>query len=189
MTSSRGLLSALLIAGAGCSSVRYSTDYDPEVDFSTFRSWAWDPRQRSTAGPPALPPHWSTHDLQRVRHAVERELTGRDYEPAPEAGADFLVEVELIVRRRLDAAPATGGFGVGMGFGGASVHGSAGMPPAAREVDEGVIVIEFHQARPARRPGWRGVVELPFEGGETPEERELRLHEAVRELLSRFPPK
>jgi hypothetical protein len=174
----------LCVAAAGCAPVYVSTDYDPGMDFSTFKTWAWDPK------PAHAPSEAGVFAIQRARHEIERELTAKGYAMAPESEADFLVDVQLSVERRIGVEPYRVGIGWGWGYRwGPFWRGYWELPPAVYAYDEGVLVVNIFQNKPTRRPAWRGVAELPLSDAPSPEERHVLIREAVRKVLSKFPPK
>ena len=69
-----GLIVSLL---AGCSSIRVRSDWDPEADFTTLRTWAWAPEPHKKQGHPLLDD--DTIFAERVRRSVTRELEAKGY--------------------------------------------------------------------------------------------------------------
>jgi len=93
MSNSRWLLAGLLllVIPCGCASVEVSTDYDPSVDFSRFRTYAWVPSPPPRTGDVRLD---SPLLEARVRDAVEVEMAERGYRKVSE-NPDLLVAYHL----------------------------------------------------------------------------------------------
>lgn len=93
-------LPALLAAATACMpSVR--TDYDPEVSFTRFRTYAW---AESTSTRQARLEEDNPFLERRLRRAVDRVLEVRGFRLVPAAGApDFLVTAFVVGPSRADA--------------------------------------------------------------------------------------
>jgi ABC-type glycerol-3-phosphate transport system substrate-binding protein len=167
------LLSLLLV---GCSSVSVDSDYDPQTDFSTFRTWSW-----MHDGPAQ-----GVDDLTdgRIRAAVEAALPIRGLRKA-DAGAspDLRVAYHARVEQRIEAVPApatTIGYGWRAGY-------VAYDAQQLSTYDEGTLIIDLVGAD-SEDLVWRGTATAIVGDGGTPEEREERIREAVEKLLERYPP-
>ncbi|GJM43744.1 MAG: lipoprotein [Gemmatimonadota bacterium] len=93
------LFCGLLLFLGGCSSVRVTTDWDREVDFSRYRTFRWAPTQKTD--------DFRTGDTSlldtRVRRAVVRELQARGLEyREKDKGADLLLVYRISSRQRVD---------------------------------------------------------------------------------------
>ena len=64
--------------------MKITTDYDPEVDFSPLKKYAWDPTPR----PPGDPQVDNTLFDARVRRAVDAELATRGFQKVAEGSED-----------------------------------------------------------------------------------------------------
>ena len=82
-------LAALLLV-AGCSSLSVSYDYDNNVDFAKYRSFAWMARPDMLAADAAQAQQRNDLLDRRIRSAVEGELKARGLTPA-DSGPDLLV--------------------------------------------------------------------------------------------------
>src|SRR5262245_4929118 len=93
-----GLAFAVLAAACfGCgSTVRVA--FDPHEDFTTYRTWAWLPRNWEVAASKSrVDPELDA----LLRGAIERELAARGFELAGEGEPDFLVTYHVRLKRQL----------------------------------------------------------------------------------------
>jgi hypothetical protein len=156
---------------AGCSGISVEHDYDPNVDFSRFKTWAWAPPQPQADGSDFS--RVSNLTMERIHGAVERELTGKGYPTSEPDKADFWVQHYAAVGQRVE--PYAG-----------YNHGWYGDDIIVTE--EGTIVVDFISPKD-RRLVWRGTARSAIDEDMTPEDRESRIREAVKEILAQFPPK
>jgi len=93
------LLACALLIIAGCAGVSVTTDYDEEVDFSSYRTFrfAVDTLKPGTTGnrPQSLLD-------KRVKRAIESEMEAKGYQLRPEGKPDLLVAYKINVRNKAD---------------------------------------------------------------------------------------
>ena len=74
---------------------------------------------------------------------------------------------------------------------GAGWRGGWGVEPRTETnvyaYDEGMLILDVLRPEPAQLL-WRGVARAVVDPGASPEEREARIRQAVRQLLEAFPP-
>jgi len=170
---------AVAVASLACSTFQTTDDYDPAVDFSRLRSYAWQPHSLELSDP------MIDTDLLRVRvqRAVDSELERKGLVPAAEGAApDVLVDYHVSTRERVDLVtfPATWGYGPGWYYG-------IGTEVQSREYTQGTLVIDFVDGA-TKLLVWRGTASAEITRSRTPEERAKRIDEAVREILAPYPP-
>jgi hypothetical protein len=122
----RSALVAILALAAACSTVKYSSDYDPQASFTAFKTYDWIlPTEDEQAALERANPFLE----RRLQRAVESELSDRGFVKNTGGEPDVLVSVYPIVPdRRADqrgrAAPrgayrspvnVSVGFGVAFG--------------------------------------------------------------------------
>jgi hypothetical protein len=152
---------------------------DPQADFSSLTTFAWDdPRQAQAETPPL-----SILDSS-IRAAIAAELQRKGYSQA-QAGATprLLLHYETAAAEKIKSNPFRLGIGVG-GYG-SSGGASVGMStPAARDVREGTLVLRA--VDPARNVEvWNGRVSRELGKGGPPDP--VLINSAVKELLQEFP--
>lgn len=166
------LFSVFLVVG--CGSVTVRTDFDPEVDFSGWRTYAW--HQGKIISGDAL----SKNPLirERVVRAVNEIMGDRGWRKIDEDDCDFLILVHAGVREKVQVND-WGGYGRydhrwGMRGGRVTVH----------HYEEGSLVVDFIDAK-RKSLAWRGVGTRILDGHAPTQED---VNNVVMEILKRFPP-
>ncbi|MGD8867211.1 MAG: DUF4136 domain-containing protein [Gemmatimonadales bacterium] len=105
-------VAATLLSVAGCSTVRYSEDFDPQASFSDYRTYDWIlPSEDEQAALERINPFLE----RRLQRAVEGEMARRGFELSPAAEPDLLVSVYPVVPER--GADSSGRAGAAYGRG------------------------------------------------------------------------
>jgi hypothetical protein len=159
---------------AGCSSVQVTQDYDPATDFAKLRTYGWLDGSTQRGDVDQL-------TAERIVRAVDAELAARGFAKA-EAKPDFLIHYLASVAQRIESRPTT----VSAGYGWR--HGYAGV--ASNEIDtydEGTLVLDVIDPA-TKNLLWRGTAKAAVQANRTPDEREARIREVVRQILAQFPP-
>ncbi len=110
--------SALAVLAAGCATVDIQTDFNRNAPFPSYRTYDWLDQASSAAG---LPLTQRPVVGERVRAAVDRELSAKGLRLQPGGGSDFLVAVYLVGHEKIDEATcgySTGHWGHGSASGG-----------------------------------------------------------------------
>jgi Domain of unknown function (DUF4136) len=180
MRSIAWLAIASITASFACSGVRVNTDYDPKADFSNVRSYAWFDERSGVEG--------DRQDVtslldRRVRRAVDAELQRKGIALVDKSSAKVLVSYHLGVETKLDVNTINSGYGYG------AYGRSGGMitTTTVTEYQEGTLLIDVIDPS-AKQLVWRGSGQARVHQRSTPEEREARVDEAVKEILEKFPP-
>jgi hypothetical protein len=173
------LAAGLGLALTACSSLRTTSDYDPKADFGRLRTYAWLPHSTERADP-----RIDTELLRvRVQRSVDAELDRKGLTPAPSgAKPDLLVDYHVTTKEKVDVVTFPSGWGYGPGWS----YGPA-TQAQSREYTEGTLILDFIDAS-TRQLLWRGTASAEIVPGRTPEQREQRIDQAVREILAPFPP-
>ena len=169
----------LALALVGCSSVRVSTDYDPQADFSALRSYAWLAESQPPTGDPRID---NALVDARIRGAIDAQLAERGLRRVEAPEADFLVAYHVAVERKLDVQTVYRSYGRA-GWGGAGYSDTV-----VRDYEEGALLIDF------LRPGagdllWRGSAQTRLREQRTPEARDGYVREIVAKILDAYPPR
>lgn len=172
----RALLLAFVLL-ASCSGVQVSTDFDRDVDFAAYRTYAWWPAADQPDASKADPRYQSPLADARVRRAVEAVLEGKGYRKL-DAAPDFFVNYHLSIESKLDVYTVNryyGGWGIGI--------------PETRTVqyDEGTLVIDVGDRR-QKELVWRGIGRGRVRDNPSAEQLTRDVDRAVGEILGRFPP-
>jgi len=170
----------LVVVVLACSTVRVSSDYDPETDFGAYRRYAWLPGTPEGTGHPRLD---SPMVQDRVRRGIDRSLTEKGYGLGGEQ-ADFFVTYHLAVDRKLDIRTTDRSLYSRYGY-------RMSIPETTiQEYDEGSLIIDVVDAK-RKQVVWRGVGTGRLRGAsgaEDPVRLQERVYEVVDEVLVDFPP-
>lgn len=155
------LLVALALTG-GCIAMDVRTSYGPGVDYSRFGStFAWWPEaERKGGGTRALNP---TFD-EFLRSTITSAFETRGYKLETEETPDFLIDYGVI-RKNM----------------GGLRH--AQLSPTR---EDGSLVIDVLDGQ-THKHVWRGYATAQLRESNPPAEQKLRVTEAVRRILERFP--
>ncbi len=169
----------LAIVLSACATLSVQTDFDPSASFSDYQSFSW------LAGLPE-----KTGDIRvdnplihtRVRDAVEEELASKGYEKLSVGTPDFYIGYHLSLETKLDVRTVDAHYGYGP-------RGRMGVPERRYyQYEEGTLVLDVVDVKLGSLV-WRGSGQRRIqEDSPTPEESRRRIHEAVAEILQRFPP-
>jgi len=178
MPLSRHLVLILIcVALAACRSVQVIVDFDPEEDFSNYRSYAWLPGSPEQSGNLAVQ---SPLIDARVRQAVDRTLKEKGFEKREQGQPDLYVAYHLSVESKLDVYTVDRYYGR---------YGYAVSIPETRvsQYDEGTLVIDIADAR-EKELVWRGTGIKRVQPSPQPEKTTEAVNRAVAEILASFPP-
>jgi len=169
---------AAMVALASCAGRQVKTDYDPDVGFFKYHTFALVPK----------PANVNQQLLdQRVRNAVEAKLESKGLNEVDRGSADLLVGYGVIDRRRTEVEET--------GYGGPWWRYRWGVPwPATidetvRTYTDGTVVVHLMDAK-THQVIWQGrspdAIDLP---AKNPRKSEHQVNVAVSKILDRFPPK
>jgi hypothetical protein len=183
--SSGRLVASILIAFAalltGCTSFRVTTDYDRNMDFSGWTTYAWLPAWPEQGDDPRI--HNDLLDA-RVRSAVDLAMAALGFEKVPEANADFLVAYHVSLETRIDVHTVHDS----SHYSRRGWSGSAGTTTRVSQYERGTLLLDVVHPE-ERRLVWRGSTNARVRERADPLEREKRVNEAAQSILNRFPPR
>ncbi|MFV2006291.1 MAG: DUF4136 domain-containing protein [Longimicrobiales bacterium] len=174
-------LAALTLGVYACGGIRVNTDYNPETDFTSYRTFAW--AEGSGSG----------HDMRvagdlmdrRFRRAIASELVSRGLEKATSDQPDVFVGYQVALDDRIDYQTINTYYGSGWGYRG--VYGGVGASQVtAREYTVGTLVIDVYDAS-QRELVWRGAGEGRVKQARSPEESQELINQAVTQIMKEFP--
>ncbi len=177
-------LKAILLMGlislVGCSSLSTTTDFDPDTDFSSYKTYSW------YAGDMPADDALSANPLakKRVINSIDSYLTSNGYKSVASA-ADFVVIVHAGTKEKMQINNyGYGGYGYGR-YGSGWGHGYGGMTQTdVSYYDETTLVIDIADAS-KKELVWRGTGTGIIRGKLTDEERDA----VIAKILADFPPK
>ena len=171
------VLSAMpIIALTACVTMNVSADIAPGTDFSSYRTYAWDPEYSDPTDDPRLN---NTFFDSRVRSFVGEGLATRGLREVSAGSADLLIHYHASVHRRVDVYTTDSEHGY-------EYYGTEEQT-YEYEYEEGILVLCIADPKTTQIV-WRGWVQTNVDGVmDNPERMEERLAEAVRKVLERFP--
>jgi hypothetical protein len=182
------LVLVLAALGIACSSVRTQYDFDPNANFSAWRTYAWYPSESQPTGDPRLD-NPLLHG--RIEAAVDRRLRARGYALVQDQSPDFYVNHHLSTEERLNVRTMNRvyvGGPHGRGWRGAGWGGVGWSETVVDQYEMGTLVIDLVDVS-MRRLVWRGSGTRRLSRNPQPDRVTQRVDEAVEEILAQFPPK
>jgi hypothetical protein len=185
-----GLFSLVFLTG--CFTVSTNSDYDTAVKFSNLKTFGWLPGPQPKTGDIRLD---NTLLDERIRAAIDRELTAKGYRKIASGEPDFYVRYQPSVEGKIDVVSAptpyyTTPYGAGYGaYGGYAGGWSSwgGSQTFVDQYDEGTIVVDFADPK-TKKLIWRGTASAVVDPDANPAKREERINKAMAKLLKKFPP-
>jgi len=178
----RRILAATIFVGlagslAACSGISYNHDYDPSIDFSSLKTYAWIHPSDSSSTQRFLSPLIE----RRVVNAIDTDLASKGFEKASTGRPDFLVNFYGTTQEKIDVSTYYSGWGYYGWYGGTSVD--------VRQWTEGTLVIDIIDFS-EKDLAWRGYAcgAVDRNTNQPPEEVTRRVNEVVTKILKDFPP-
>ncbi len=180
------VLSAFTLFLIGCSSVKYSTDFDPTQDFSKYKTYRF-------ANPKEVDPEDLLNQYplikKRVMAAIEADFASKGFKHANEGeDPDFVVLLAAGSKERMQVTQ-TGGYGYHGWYGGWGGYGPGyGGSTYVNYYEEGTLIIDIVDWK-EKELSFRGTATGTLSKKEkTPEESQADIDELVTNILSKFPP-
>jgi len=171
-------LATVLTACASGPDIATATDYDPSVDFSAYRTYAWVPDGDDLMEEPAD---------GFIRAAVEAELEARGLQPAggadPDMAVGYRVATNTHTQEEFVGRGWSGGYRSTQGYSG----GGAGVGMRETEHAAGTLYIILFDGG-TKEAAWTGVGNGTIKPDLSPEDRQARISEAVVEIMKGYPP-
>jgi Domain of unknown function (DUF4136) len=166
--------------------VKLETNYDKAFNFGGLKTWAWHPDDpgRVSALPSLVPDANALEEriAPTINTTVEQELPKRGLRQAEAAAADAYLAWHAIVGE--NSVSTQMGY-----FAGVYALPTWGTPTTyARFYAQGAVLIGVI-SRSEKRMVWHGIAQAELHFDRDPVQRQKTLHEAVRNLIRRFPPK
>ncbi|WP_018274252.1 DUF4136 domain-containing protein [Teredinibacter turnerae] len=165
-----------------CANRGISTDYQTDVAFDEYRSYALLPVDPSVYANPKV----SEITIKRIGTVLKKQLSNRYSEVEPNS-ADFLVRYFLVLDERMKVESYNANFGIyRSGF----AYGHAYSTPDLHNTyyQQGSIIVDILDTK-SQEVVWRGSTEGKVKEGLSPEQREARVAAQLSDLLEHFPPK
>ena len=176
----RTLAAVALAALAACSTAQVRTEHADRIDFTRYRTWAWNPTPAAGGEDPRVR---DPAVRALVVKTVERELARRGFRRVePGERPDFLVDYFGWSQDRTDTKVS----GSGLVASGYSYDPGAHAPAITevRTIRDGTLIIDFLDATTRTRI-WRGTTTDSVVASNGP----AAVESDVVQLLSQYPPK
>jgi hypothetical protein len=177
-----------IIVISSCSGIRVSQDYDLSTAFIHYKTYTLAPEPSKKSGDILID---SPLMDQRIRAAIEDNLTGKGYTKITDTQSDFYVTYQIIVRTRIETDTVPGyGWGVypyGYRHYYYPYRGGFGYETYVRQYEEGTLVIDFMDSK-TQKLFWRGVGSRRISQQSSPEKLTEWVNQFVSEILAQYPP-
>ena len=170
------LLLALAVVATSCSTVRVAADYDREIDFSTYKTYAF-------YKPGIDQVQVSELDKKRILRAIDANLSAKGLTKSE--NPDMLVSFFTKERERVDVYNDNFGYGWGWGWG--PYWGGYWGGTTVSSSTEGSLFIDFIDAQ-KNQLVWQGVGTATLITNGNIEKKEARINKIVSEVILKYPP-
>jgi len=170
----------IIILLSSCSSVKVVTDYDSNVDFNKYKTFAFYKPEIDKA-------KISDLDKKRILRAIESELLAKGF--VKSNNPEMLVGIFTKSREKVNINQNNNfgyGFGYGFGWGFNSFWGGMNNNLNVSQYTEGTLFIDFID-KEKKELVWQGVGTGALKLNNRAKKEE-RINLFVKEIISRFPP-
>jgi hypothetical protein len=165
----------LLFVFASCSSVRVNSDYDKNVDFNQYKTYAY---LKSGVDKVEI----SDLDKRRILKAIDEQLLAKGFTKSETP--DLLVNIFTKEREQVDVNQFNAGFGYGWGFGWNPFF-YGGTNTSINRYTEGTLYIDLIDAK-KKELIWQGEGEGTLT--KNVDKKDEVIKEFVSKILSQYPP-
>jgi hypothetical protein len=157
-----------------CSSVQIASDFDSQVDFTKFKTYALTEESKN------LP--IGELNMGRLINAVETELATKGFTKSD--NPDVLIDMHITAKTRTEAtAYNTGGYGR-YGYGG----GFSTTQVSYNQYTDGTLLINMIE-KSTEKIAWQGRGTKTLDENASAEKRESNINYAVKQIFTKYPPK
>lgn len=175
----------LLLILQGCSSISVISDYDPEVNFNNYKTYAFYKTGIDKV-------RISDLDKKRILRAIETEMSNKGFIKSKDPD----VLVSIFTNERVEVNVYNGGWGYGYGWGWGwpgyyGYYGPYGWPGyyggTVSTRTEGALYIDLIDKK-KRALIWQGKGVGDLYTGQKIEKKEKRIREIVAKIMTQYPP-
>jgi hypothetical protein len=171
------LLAAVTVGLFCCSSIKVSSDYDQQADFSKYKTYTLTNEAKDL--------RISDLDRRRLIEALEAGLTAKGFSASP--NGDILVDLKINTEQKeTTTATSNGPYGSAYRY-----RWGSGFSTTDIDVEryiEGTLFIDFIDAA-KKQLVWQGRGVKTLDPYATPQEKEQRIKSAVNTILAKYPPR
>ncbi|MCL1078299.1 DUF4136 domain-containing protein [Parashewanella spongiae] len=176
-------LLSILALGA-CSSLKGNWDFDPQVNFSNFKTYAWIVKKTDDSGY-----HLDGLMEQRVHDAVDAQLSAKGISKVDETSADILVNYLTKTDKKVDVDTFNSNFGYNPYYGrNWWWGGSTQTQTTVREYEINTLMVDVVDNK-TKKLIWRGSIKDTLKKNKTPQQKTESINKAISQVMANFPPK
>jgi len=173
MTTVPAIALAAFVAVTAVFAVTVKSDYDKNVDFTRYRSFAM---KKGTEAP-------TPFAEERITNAVKNELKARGLAESDTPDVFVYTHAKVSTEKRVDVTGyGYGGYPGWGGWGGAFGTSSA----MVTDVPMGTLIVDMVDAK-TNQLVWRGIGSDTLLTNPTPEKSEKRINKGVAKLFTKYP--
>jgi len=165
---------------AACSSTKPAIDFDPQADFSAYKTWSWLPGGPPETGDRQLD---SPEVRERLKRGIEDEFAARGFQMNADS-PDFYVFYHAALNQAINERNIENYYQY--------VNYTVFVPWVTSSYTEtwdvGTLIIDVFDAK-TRTLVWRGTERTKMNAQAGPRENEPLIRNGVRDMLKEFPPK
>ena len=180
----RLLLACSIVTLSACSTMTIELDHDASANFSNLKTYAWVSRAKRD---PILTRINDEFVESRVQQAVNSQLATKGYQMQTSGTPDFLVSYYASLRAKLRVRTDYDGYREPSGSLGSSSY-AGGTRTRVYDFDQGLLVLDIVDAD-TKKLMWRGTAKDAVDLSWSQQRKTAKISEAVRKMLSQFPPK
>jgi hypothetical protein len=182
LTFLKSLLVITVILGLiSCSSISTSSDYDPSVDFSQYKTYSWGTMDNQND---VLRQNQLL--LKRVYEAIDLTLQAKGFTKA-DSDPDFVAYPHAGTQEKTDVTNY-GGYGYGGWWGAGPYRGGYGGGGIdVNQYTEATVFVDLVDNK-TQQLLWRGTGTGVVDPPSNPEEATAKVNDAISQILADFPP-
>ena len=170
-----------ILTTIGCSSsISVSHDFDPDADFSRYRTYTWVAQDASIVGDAKTAQERNTLLDQRIKEAVDQQLS-REGLTIDNNNPDLLVAYHTGVQNKVDVTDW--GYTYGSYY-----YGYPRRDITVYQYQQGTLVVDLIDSSD-KELVWRGSAQATLLENPTPEKVQQRINTAVGKMFQKYPPK
>ncbi|MBM7072134.1 DUF4136 domain-containing protein [Shewanella sp. 202IG2-18] len=177
------VIAAVLFLNA-CSSTKGNWDYDPQVNFNQYKTYAWVHKKTGDEG-------YQLDGLmeKRIHNAVENQMMTKGIKKVANTSAELLVNYITKTDKKIDVDT----FHTNYGYYPNSYPnwwwgGSTQTQTSVREYEVSTLLVDFVDAK-TKKLIWRGAIKDTVKKNKTPQQKTEIINQKISKLLANFPPK
>ena len=175
------IATAVLLAGCG-SGLKVDTDFDPQADFASMRSYQWAQRTPTGDDDPRV---YNDITMRKVKFAVNQALQAKGMQLV-NANPDVYVAWHGAINGKMSLQTVSSNYGYGYGWYGGGM-GMGTSTTYVNEWDEGTLLVDIIEGR-KKELVWRGSAQAELKKRSDPRESQDYLNDVVARMLDGFPP-